>query len=243
MRYPVLSAADAAIFLHAKRSGDDSDIDRMTRARGDGKELGLDFVDDLREELEKLRAQFPEGIKSAKDGNRFEALASRVVHQGVPYHAEPLADPEFWVWLATVHFREIIEWRYGNPEGGAKVANYGVGAKGENFLYRLWLRADLVLDEGADDRYHLSQAGQVDFYRSHLYRQSYANARPFARALLRFQYPDPKSPTTPKLKVGEIRELVKRLRRLRANLFLEMLEESECRKVIEAEAQLVAGSV
>jgi len=91
-----------------------------------------------------------------------------------------------------------------------------------------------VLDDQATDRYHLCKRGQIDFYRSHLFRQGYANARDFARALLRFQYPHADT-AAPNLKVDQIRELVKRLRRLRANLFLEILDEDECRKVIEAE--------
>jgi hypothetical protein len=105
-------------------------------------------------------------------------------------------------------------------------------------MYRLWLRAELVLDAQAEDRYHLADAGQIDFYRSHLFRQGYANARNIARALLRFQYPNADL-AEPRLKTIEIRDLVKRLRRMRSNLFLEILPEDECRVVIEAEAAVV----
>jgi hypothetical protein len=123
------------------------------------------------------------------------------------------------------------------------VANYGVGARSENLLYRLWLRAELVLDEQAADRYHLCDHGQIDFYRSHLFRQGYANARNFARALLRFQYPNKTDATQPFLKVDKIRDLVKRLRRLRSNLFMEILDEVECRKVIEDEVDRVPDAI
>lgn len=44
------------------------------------------------------------------------------------------------------------------------------------------------------------------------------------------------------MKVEQIRELVKRLRRLRANLFLEILDEQECSKVIEDEARRLPAS-
>jgi hypothetical protein len=71
-----------------------------------------------------------------------------------------------------------------------------------------------------------------------LFRQGYANARNFARALLRFQYPSADK-NSPNLKIDQIRTLVKRLRRLRSNLFLEILPEEECRAVIEAEAAVV----
>jgi Family of unknown function (DUF6339) len=241
MRFPVMSAADATAYLFNKRAGSDAKLDHLVKQRGEGKELSLDFVDPLREELESIREQFPQGLRNQKDGNRFEALAARAVHEAVPNYPEVVGDPEFWIWLAVVHCRELVEWRYGNPAEGTGLANYGIGARVENLLYRSWLRAELLLDEEADDRYHLSEAGQIDFYRSHLFRQGYANARNFARALLRFQYPN-KDLAAPNLKVGQIRELVKRLRRLRANLFLEILEEAECRKVIEAEASVVATS-
>jgi len=241
MRYPVLSPADASAYLFARRAGNEVDLDRFAKTRGNGEELGSDFVNALRDELATIRAKYRDGLKNQKDANRFEAEAARAIHEGIPRHPEVMADPDFWIWLAVVHFANLVEWRYGNPEGGTGLANYGIGARNENLLYRLWLRAELVLDVDADDCYHLSEAGQIDFYRSHLFRQGYANARTFARALLRFQYPH-EDRVAPNLKVSQIRALVKRLRRLRANLFLEVLEEGECRKVIEAEARIVVGS-
>jgi hypothetical protein len=213
----------------------------MVRHRGEGAELDTQFVHRLRAQLSKVRAKYPAELKrNSVEGNRFEAEAAPIVHIHVPNQPETLADPGFWIWLAVVHFPEIIEWRYGNPDAGASVANYGVGARSENLIYRLWLRADLVLDENAKNPYHLAAAGQVDFWRSHLFRQGYANARDFARALLKFQYPH--SDSTPKLKIDEIRELVKRLRRLRSNLFLELLDESECLDVIKREAEMVGSA-
>jgi hypothetical protein len=184
--------------------------------------------------------KFPDGLKNQRHDNRFEADAARLIHSIVPNRAEVIADPDFWLWLAVAHFTGLIEWRYRNPAGGTPLANYGIGARNENLLFRLWLRADLVFDEGARDPYHLCRGGQIDFYRSHLIRQSYANARNFSRALIRFQYPN--QDDQPTLKVQDIRELVKRLRRLRTNLFLEVLEEAECKNVIETEAQLLAAA-
>lgn len=241
MRYPILTAVDATAYLFSRRTGSDADVDHLVKLRGEGQEVDLEFVDGLRERLDAIQSEFAEGLKNQKNGNRFEAMAARAVHESVPNCPEVVGDSEFWIWLAVVHFRELVEWRYGNPAEGTGLANFGIGARVENLLYRSWLRAEILLDEEADDRYHLSEAGQVDFYRSHLFRQTYANARNFARALLRFQYPH-KDPAAPNLKVGQIRELVKRLRRLRANLFLEILEEAECRQVIETEASIVAAS-
>lgn len=246
MRYPIMTAGDATTYLQAKRAGNQLDVESLARFAGSGDEFDSSFLQPLRAELTKLMASFPEGIKSKSDpkANAFEGKASRVIHESLAVGSEVLADPEFWIWLAVTHFPDVVEWRYryGKEDRAAQLANYGVGSRTENLLYRIWLRAELVLDEEAADRYHLANSGQIDFYRSHLFRQGYANARNFARALLRFQYPKKSSPAEPKLKLLEIRDLVKRLRRMRSNLFLEILPEEDCRAVIEAEAAVVLAS-
>lgn len=239
MRYPILTTTDASIYFINKRAGNPVELDRLVKTRGDGPELPQEFVNELIADLAGIRTRFPEGLKAAKNANAFEAMAARAIHHRVDVSVEILADPDFWLWLAVVHFSDIVEWRYGDPANGTGAANYGVGARSENLLYRLWLRAELVLDEQADDPYHLCDRGQIDFYRSHLFRQGYANARNFARALLRFQYPDARDATQPFLKIDQIRELVKRLRRARSNLFMEILDEVECRKVIQDESASV----
>lgn len=236
MTYPTLSSSDAAAFLIGRRTGVPLDIERMVKIRGEGPELGMSFVPGLVAELSALKIKYGcDGMKSPKQANEFEAEAAKAIHQAAVLPAEVLGDADFWLWLAVVHFSDIVEWRYGSPEKGTGLPNYGIGARNENLLFRLWMRADLVLDEQSDDRYHLAKRGQIDFYRSHLFRQGYANARIFARALLRFQYPSD-DPAAPRLKIDDIRELVKRLRRLRANLVLEILDEKECLKVIYDEA-------
>ncbi|MEJ8835586.1 DUF6339 family protein [Ramlibacter sp. AN1133] len=235
-----MSAPDASIYLTAKRNGAPFESEGLVKTKGSGVEFDTSFVEELRAELAAVQARWPNGLKNDGERNTFEGTAARLVHSVVPCEPEVLSDPEFWIWLAVVSFPDVIEWRYGNKHGGTKPANYGIGSKTENLLYRLWLRAELVLDEQHEDRYHLADAGQIDFYRSHLFRQGYANARTFARALLRFQYP--KTDSAPNLKILEIRELVKRLRRLRANLFLEILPEEECRAVIESEAAVVLAA-
>lgn len=241
-----MTAGDATTYLQAKRAGNQMDVDSLARYAGSGDEFDSSFLQPLRAALTAAMASFPAGIKSKSDpaANVFEGKASRTVHEGLTVDSEVLADPEFWIWLAVTHFPDVVEWRYryGKDESAAQLGNYGVASRTDNLLYRLWLRAELVLDEEAPDRYHLANSGQIDFYRSHLFRQGYANARNFAKALLRFQYPKKSSPTEPKLKTSEIRDLVKRLRRMRSNLFLEILLEEECRAVIEAEAAVVLAN-
>ena len=241
MRYPIITSADATTLLAMRRAEGAVDSERFLRRRGFGSDMDEDFVNGLRTDLAAVKADYPDGLKNPHDANVFEGDAARIVHEGLPRYPEVVADPEFWIWLAVTQISDTVEWRYGHPAGGTALANYGIGARTENLLYRLWLRAELVFDERARDPYHLCKAGQIDFYRSHLFRQGYANSSSFARALLRYQYPSDDR-DEPRLKVNQIRELVKRLRRLRANLFIELLNEDQCRSVIEMEAAMIGRS-
>ncbi|MEI6761938.1 MAG: DUF6339 family protein [Betaproteobacteria bacterium] len=240
MRYPCIKASDAANFLTSKRNGAPADSELFVKTKGDGADFDDSFIEELRAAFVTLKAQWPDGLKNDAQANKFEGAAARLMHSLVPQDTEVLSDPEYWIWLAVVCFPDVVEWRYGSKPAGTKPANYGIGSRLENLLFRLWLRAELVLDEQHEDRYHLVDAGQLDFYRSHLYRQGYANVRTFARALLLFQYP--KADSVPNLKILQIRELVKRLKRLRSNLFLEILPEEECRAIIETEAAVVVAA-
>jgi hypothetical protein len=66
--------------------------------------------------LFSIRAN-PDGLKNQNDANHFEALAARAIHEAVPNHPEMVADPDFWICLAVLHFPETVEWRYGKPAG------------------------------------------------------------------------------------------------------------------------------
>jgi hypothetical protein len=235
MRYPVLNASDATLFLKSRGAESPVGVQQVVRSRGNGPDLDEWFVADLRAELAVIRKRFPlELKKGSRHGAEFESAASEIVHRRIPPVPEVQADPDFWTWLAVVHFADLIEWRYGSGEAPADLPNYGIGSRSENLLYRLWLRGDLGLDETSSDKYHLSRRGDVDFWRSHVFRQSYANAKIFARALVKFQFPD-EHPDEPRLKISEIRELVKRLRRARTNLLVEMLDEDSALTLIRDE--------
>lgn len=241
MRYPVVKAADARMYLIARRESQQLSPENLVQIRGEGPELDLTFVNELRAGLTKLRGRFSKLKKGGDEAAEFEAAASELVHELVPARASVIADSEFWLWLALVHFHDLIEWRYGSSQHGADWKNFGVGAASENLLYRLWLRGELGYDPVASDKYVLAKRGDIDFWRSHLFRQSYANAKAFAKALIRFQYPYD-DPAQPRLKIAVIRELVKRLRRLRANLVIELLDEPSATEIIRSEAEITGST-
>jgi hypothetical protein len=241
MHYPALKPSDATLVLLSRGTDQPVDAQRYVSIRGSGPEFDDTFVGGLKAELSRIRAGFPaEFTKGSKQPAEFESATSEFVHQLVSVPPEIQADPDFWTWLAVVHFADLIEWRYGAKPGAADLKNFGIGTRGENFLFRLWLRGDVGLDASAKDKYHLVRRGQVDFWRSHVFRQRYANARTFARTLIRFQYPD--NCDKPRLKISAIRELVKRLRRVKTNLVIEMLDEEKSLDLIQEELSALADA-
>jgi hypothetical protein len=95
----------------------------------------------------------------------------------------------------------------------------------ENLFFRFWFRGDMGYREELDDPYFYARLGDIDIWRSHLFRQGYADARPFAHALLSFQYPEGRG-STPRLSINGIRALAKRLSRARTNIFFEFMDEA-----------------
>jgi hypothetical protein len=237
MSFPTISAADARRFLTARRNGEEpQDPSVRTQILGpeeDWDEIAENIKDALAPPRESVRDDIAR--RGTRAGRRFEALAAVEIHKLIPQHHPAVADPTFWTWLAIIHFRDLIEWRYGNNPKGSHPENYGVGKGGtENFLYRLWMRAEIAHDRGSEDPYHLARMGDIDFWRSHVLRQGYSNGRQFARALARFQFPGGPE-DKPTLTIDEIRKLAKRLKAARTNLIVEIMDQDRATQFIRGE--------
>lgn len=230
MSYPVVSRADARGFLQGLRDDPPAAQEPNICFRDEGDDLDWEEIaSQLIAALSTL--QSPGAIKKGDArGNQFEKAGSPIVHKGLPQHSA-LSDPEFWTWLAVAHGREIVDWRYG-PTGS--LANFGAGPAGENFFFRLWLRADIGFNPTAQDTYALAKLGDIDFWRSHVFRQGYGEVRTFTRALLNFQFPAADG-HKPRLSHEDIRDLVKRLKRARTNLLFELMSEPRAQDYIESE--------
>ena len=238
MSYPALSRADARAFLIARREDPGTAQVPAHRFIESGPDEDWDAIGSEVSNALLAIVRSGDEAKGEVTGSRFEMAAGPEVHRRLPRH-EALGDPEFWTWLAVTQCLEIVEWRYsGKPD----LRNYGVGGAGENFLYRLWLRAEIVYAPRSEDPYALSRLGDIDFWRSHIFRQGYADLRAFARALVDFQFP-PANGRKPRLKTAEIRELVKSLKRARSNLMFEVMDEVRAGKFVEREWAKLAAPV
>lgn len=234
MRYPALKSEYALETLEALRQGLPVDERRVLVLRGSGNDIEQ-VIPTITETLNEIRSKYPDQLRGKRDpaGSAFEAEACVELHKLLPFDAQMLGDHEWWTWMTVFHFRTLVDWRY-PPLAAA--ANFGIGNRSENLLYRMWLRADVAYDAARGDKYELARRGDQDFWRSHVFRQGYGRCRSLVRALIRYQFPDG-SNGNPTLQTDAIRELAKRLRRLHPNLIFEYLDEETAYKLVADEAK------
>lgn len=222
-----MDSSKAQRFIHLRREGQEPALEGFVDTKGSGPDYPIDHVEKLRAELLEIKSKYPAELNEKdKNGGKFEAEACARVHQSLPFDPQVFADSGFWVWLAVTQLSEIVEWRHGGTDRLAALANYGIGNRIENLVFRMWLRADLVCDPSAQDPYWLAKRGDQDLWRSHIFRQDYANVRELARALVGFQCLPDGYRLHPSNENG-IRMLAKRIKRLRANIVFEFLNTSQ----------------
>lgn len=206
--------------------------------RGDG----VERVKRLTASLDSLAAEFSSGGRIVEVA-RFDAEASVLTHTTLgDLPTRVAAEHEFWLYLASGPLFDVVLRRY-PLKGSAKpnLKNFGVGSIWDCLPRRLWFRGHVAYDDDATDPYHLARRGHVDFWISGLVRVLYGSIRPLARALVRFQYPQPGRfegneyrPAT--LDVQDergIRILYKRLQHFTATTALATLDDAESLALIE----------
>ncbi|SFJ14840.1 hypothetical protein SAMN04515648_2880 [Phyllobacterium sp. CL33Tsu] len=236
MPYPILGKKEARLYLQVCEDVAGEEMPALPDVRqsdGGGEENWDAIAAEIVATLDKLIVQ--SSVQGEVKGSAFEAAAGPMIHTLLPEHPA-LADPEFWIWLALVHCLSIIDRRY---PGKRNLKNFGIGGAGENLLYRLWLRAEIAHQPTAKDAYELARFGDIDFWRSHIFRQGYGEVRHFARALVEFQFPSDRGRRS-RLTIEEIRSLAKQLKRARTNLMFEVMSESRAAHFIETEWERLA---
>ena len=240
MPYPTVAHADAIAWVTRWRQQQETSAPpppQVTiKPEGDARDWD-EIATALVAELEALLKDYVQG-GGREVAMAYEAEASVLVHQRLPAHPA-LGDPEFWTWLAVVRGPELVVQRYAinRKSGVPKIPgtdNFSSRSSPENLFFRLWFRGEMGYCEELEDPYFYARCGDIDIWRSHLFRQGYADARPFAHALLNFQYPKGPS-STPRLSINAIRALAKRLSRARTNIFFEFMDEARSVAFIENE--------
>jgi len=193
--------------------------------------------------LEAVRRKTPKRpVGGVTRGGHFEANANELLHRRLAaLPRQVLLDRGFWRWISVTMLREIIDWRHNAEDGVVKDLNFGIGAPVEGLAYRLFMRADLALDVGAEDPYWLSRFPNQDLWRSHLLRQNYGRAFELRRALLMLQHGhlDSVKPLHLTNKGGGFRDLAKQLRNLGTNTLFEALDREDAEALVKSEAKTV----
>lgn len=268
MPYPIVTETAARLWWNAWKAGGDAGSPPQTpepEASIEGAEHDwsrivdrlMDDLGSLYDSVDRHETRRREGVveriskaigsRSASPSgrmtnDRFEAAACVLVHEALPRDAA-LADPEFWIWMATGPGLDLIRRRYPG-KGDAQIPdrlNFTSASARETFFYRLWVRAELACDPALKDPYELARYGDIDFWRSHVFRQMSTETGPLLAAFIRFQHPD--GPEGKKrLSQSEIRELVKYMRRAAANVLVEVLDEDEAERFLEEQWQKILKS-
>lgn len=234
-----MESGKAQRFLLLRREHNEQPLDGFVETKGTGIDYPMEQIEKLRLELLALKEKYPNELKQRdENGGRFEAEACVIVHQRLPFDPQVFADSGFWTWLAVTQLSDIVEWRHGGSNRLAALPNYGIGNRIENLIFRMWLRADLVRDSTAKDPYWLAKRGDQDLWRSHILRQGYASVRDLARTLVNFQCQQNGN----RLSTDGVRELAKRIRRLRANIMFEFLNTNQLTEILTEQASGLAVS-
>lgn len=238
MKYPVLTKDAVARLAALPRAERRVELRSLIEERGEGDDFDESHVLDLVNRLDKLMKKFGGSPKKGSQQTiRLEAEMAVVVHVALHRYVRAITtDLDFWTYLAFAHCDRFIAWRYNlnsGPLPRSAVENFGGGNRQENLIFRLWCRAELVYDPTHADPYYIAKRGSIDFWRSHVLRQRYANVRNLTRRLVLFQYPDEKKGE--RLSIAGIRELAKRLYRLKSNMVFEILDENEIEKLLKRE--------
>jgi hypothetical protein len=242
MGFPALGIESARGLVEKRLKGEEWFDARLERVVESTFDFDRNSVDKLADELAIVRERFGGKYLPKNKGKGFEADACVIVHQRLRLSPECASSPEFWAWLTLLAadglFAEIVDWRFGGYDS-IKPRNYGIARPSEIFeglFARLWFRGEMAYEPKAKDPYTLAKRGDIDIWRSHLFRQEFGRCYAVQRALLRYQYPDA-NPTKKTMSTGEIRKLVKRLRIANATLSYELLDVETVTEVISTIVQ------
>lgn len=226
------------------------------RFKGSGADEAEDALQGLAHDLRAYAGEGP--IKP-----EFDALAREVVHRnlvGLPDAV--LADADFWRYLSCVRFHSLVARRH--PPSAKSRAEDGIDGNWDNFggknssvreslMFRLYIGADLAYVPGeTSDPYELCRIADVDLWQSHIVRVMSGDNPVYVRELLRWfrgreDWYDSLtdvdvealfSTFSDNPKTRHLRDLVKRVRRLRSNVVHEFLSDSEVKDLLAVEARL-----
>jgi len=233
MKYPTMSAADAAKYIELVRNGENPSPSTYSKLVGQSPRISEDVIKEAVEKVREIQKKYPDQLRPRDPkGGEFETEAGEVFRKSLDLPPEVSGDRNFWRYVAVVHMFEIVTWRHPPDKGDfTALANFGIGTPWENLAARMWYRFEVARNPGADDPYELCRLGDQDLWRSHILRIRLGASRHIVRTFLDYQYPKaaerkPRLQMSSKKDVG-IRSFIKRLQRFHATTAFEVLTEDD----------------
>ena len=245
VRYPVVRLVEAQRYVLRRQSGElgVEDLPEFEEEGGQGAESMLAVVKELTDRLTELHVSAKARFTSGPARDTFEGSLAVQLHEalsGLPPHV--LTDDDFWRYLSVRGLYEFIAWRDGQGSGSPALASFGASGPRVNYdcvPFRMFVRADIssiVAEAGAAelDAFQISSIAGTDVWRSHILRSQSSFSSHYVRMLL--EHLERKLlPST------VVRDLAKRVKRVRSNVLIEALNMDETAAVFDREFRASAG--
>jgi hypothetical protein len=246
VRYPVVRLAEAQRYVLRRQSGElgSGDVPEFEEEGAKDAESLLPVVKKLTDRISELHADGKARFTSAPARDTFEgSLAIQLHEQLREFPPYVLTDDDFWRYLSVRGLYEFIAWRDGKGSGSPALASFGASGLRVSYdcvPFRMFVRADvasIVAAAGPEsmDALQMSSIAGTDVWRSHIMRSQSSFAPHYVRMLL--EHVDRKLLPSP-----VVRELAKRVKRVRANVLIEALEVEETAVMFEREFRASAGA-
>lgn len=246
VRYPVVRLVEAQRYVLRRQNGELGVEDRpdFEEEGASGDETLLPAVTDIADRITDLyqssKARFTSGI--ARD--RFEGSLAVQLHERLrEFPARVLTDDDFWRYLAVRGLYEFVSWRDGQSSGSPALASFGANSPRVNYdcvPFRMFVRADiasLIVKSRAQelDVMDISSVAGTDLWRSHILRSQSSFSPDYVRLLLKHH-------ERGVLPAAVVRDLAKRVKRVRSNVLIEALDAEGSRTMFDREFAAAIGA-
>jgi len=225
---------------------------RAGRPRQDHRELS-GFGSDLRPSVDLVCSEFREtfaGLRSVTvSGSGRGAAGIRVddlgrdaieghlscqVYEGLKdLDPRVLTDPGFWRYLAVWEMFEYVQWRDGRD---CDLASFGAGANALTWdcvSRRMFVRGLIAYEARGDESWHsLARIAGTDVWRSHVLRVRTGESPILSSALLELW-------EKREIRTREVRDVAKRIKRLRSNVAFEIMDRSQIDSLLERQIEAI----
>lgn len=224
MKYPTLGASRMAELASVRLETGACDLGEAISWAGDGDPVDEGPLESLAERIHARLEEF-ERSGDRSDRDLLEGQLAAELHRAfrsVPLLA--LDDPGFWRYLTLRYFWEFVVWRESAAFETRDYSKYRKYVDGTNpsecVAMRMYLRAQIALEEDGSYDLAWSVPKGTDFWRSHILRVRTSSSFVVSRAFVREQ-------AERRMATSELREFARRLNRIRTNVVLNVYDTEE----------------